>query len=326
MRFKWMYALSMVTSVLLSGCMGAVLKSDPSSQFVRGTLSRQEDGFWFSACGTATSMRADVTSALLQAEFDAHSVGDGWPVYVEARASMAMNPVVLQEPLVIGGSLAACEHTLPGIELRAVTAEGDVVFDLREQQVRVQYRDRLLQLGFERPEVKRLARERRWEQTMGGGGKDHRLLFSIEPQPCRTTSGAWYALSMVAEVNGTDYRGCARLGDLEHWPLRAAYVTSDSMTTRKLRLSLGRDQRFMLAEDYMNDQPIIEYPGRWSRVSADQLRLEPDDRDMQPIDFQIGADGTLALGTFHPAYGRVLTLQPSARMLRADSGELDWWD
>ncbi len=327
MRFKWMSALVVIIPLLTAGCGLQSLKPGEADQLVRGTLSKEGDGYRFSGCGGTDTLDVEVVSDLLKQEYAAQSIGEGWPVYVEARAASGANPLVLKEPLVVGGSLAACEYTLPGIELRAVSEDGKVIIDLRDRYIRVHYPGRLLQLGFDRPEVERLAGERRWQQVMsvGGGRKEHKLLLEVEPRACRGKSGAWYALSMEAEVNGSYYRGCARLGDLEHWPLRALYVTPDSIDTRRLSLAFARDGRFRLVEDYLNNQPVIEYQGRWERLSAERVRLYPDDRELTPIDFQLHTDGRLTLEGFHPAYGRSLELQAAGAMLRIASGELDWW-
>ncbi|GAA0681879.1 hypothetical protein GCM10009104_03280 [Marinobacterium maritimum] len=294
---------------------------------MRGTLSKKGEGYRFSVCGAKDTLSVEVASDLLKREYAAQSIGEGWPVYVEAQAAVGASPLVLKQPLVIGGSLAACEYTLPAIELRAVSDDGKVILDLRKRHVRVHYPGRLLQLGFERPEAERLARMRRWQQTMasGGGRKEHQLLLEVEAKPCRGKSGAWYALSMEAEINGNYSRGCARLGDLEHWPLRALYVTPETISTRRLSLALAREGRFRLTEDYLNNQPVIEYQGRWERSSSELLSLYPEGLELQPIHFGLDADGGLELEGFHPAYGRSLELQPAGDMLRISSGELDWW-
>lgn len=303
------------------------VKPGASEQLVRGTLSKEGEGYRFSACGTADAMEVEVGSDLLKREYAAQSVGEGWPVYVEALASAGVEPLVLKQPLVIGGSLAACEYTLPDIELRAVSDDGKIIVDLRDRQIRVHYPGRLLQLGFERPPVERLASGRRWQQSLqtGGGRVEHQLSLEIEPGSCRGKSGAWFALSMEAEINNTYYRGCARLGDLEHWPLRSHYITSDSISTRRLSLFFERGGRFRLTEDYLNNQPVIEYQGRWERLSTEFVRLYPDDQELEPIKFRFTAGSGLELQGFHPAYGRTLELKPAGPMLRLSSGELDWW-
>lgn len=327
MRFKWIAAWGVVMPLLMTGCGLQSVKPGAADQLVRGTLVKEGEAYRFSPCGSADSMDVELASNTLQQEHAAHSIGDGWPVYVEAKAAAGVDPLILKQPLVIGGSLAACEYTLPNIELRAVSDDGEVVIDLRQRHIRVHYSGRLLQLGFDRPEAERLARQRRWQQTMkaGAGRKQHSVLLEVEPGACRGKSGAWYALSMTAEVNGTYYRGCARLGDLEHWPLRDLYVTPDSMNTRRLALALAREGRFRLTEDYLNNQPVNEYQGRWERLSSTQLRLHAEGSELQPITFQLNVDGELQLQGFHPAYGRSLELQPAGDMLRISSGELDWW-
>ncbi len=326
MWFKWISAWAVIAPLLITGCTLQTVKPGEAGQLVRGTLSKEGEAYRFLACGAAETLTVEVASDRLRQEYEAQSIGEGWPVYVEARAAV-VDPLVLKQPLVVGGSLAACQYTLPGIELRAVAHDGKAVIDLRQQHIRVQYPGRLLQLGFDRPEAERLAQTRRWQQAMpsGNGRKEHQLLLTVEPRPCRDKSGAWYALSMAAEINGRDYHGCARLGDLEHWPLHAVYVTSDSISTRRLSLALAREGRFRLTEDYLNNQPVIEYQGRWERLSAEYLRLYPDGRELAPINFRLGVDGGLALAGFHPAYGRELELEPSGDLLRITSGELDWW-
>ncbi|MBA4501719.1 hypothetical protein [Marinobacterium marinum] len=327
MRFKWMPVLGVIMPLLMSGCAQQSVKSGAAGQLVRGTLSKEGEVYRFSACGSTDVLNAEIASDVLIQEHAAQSLGEGWPVYVEAWAGAGVAPLVLEQPLVIGGSLAACEYTLPGIELRAVSDDGRVIIDLRDHHVRVQYPERLLQLGFERPEVERKAQSRRWQQVMvsGGGHKEHQLSLEVESRACRGKLGAWYALSMDAEVNGVYARGCARLGDLEHWPLRNAYATPDSISTRRLSLTFERDGRFRLVEDYLNNQPVMEHLGRWERVTAAMVRLYPDEQGQPSVSFRLGTGGELVLEGFHPAYGRALELQPTGAMLRVSSGELDWW-
>lgn len=327
MRFKWVSLFCVAVFALMAGCTPQSVKPGQTDQLVRGTLSKEGEGYRFSACGMSEVLDAELASDLLKREHLAQSIGEGWPVYVEALGNIGKGSVVLVQPLVVGGSLSACEYNLPGIELRAVAEDGSVVVDLREQHLRVQYPGRMLLLSFDRPEVNRMALERRWQQTLpaGGGRKEHEFSLKVVPEPCRGTSGAWYALGMNAKVNGVQYRGCARLGDLGHWPLRIRYATADSITTRRLSVSFERDGRFRLVEDYLNEQPVIEYSGRWQRLSSERVRLFPDDQQLAPITFQIGTGGHLRLQGFHPAYGRSLELNPAGPVLRVSSGELDWW-
>lgn len=328
MQSKWSASGWLVLVTLLTGCTGSGIKPQDQTQLVRGTLSREAEGYRFVPCGARVAQPVEVGSETLQREQARHSLGEGWPVYVEALAAPQAGQLSLLQPLVVGGSLAACDHTLAEIELRGVTDDGQRVIDLRERQIRVQYRGRLLQLGFERPPVQRLARERHWQQTMTapGGRGEHELALTVVPTPCRGGSGAWYALSMSAEVNGEAVQGCARLGDLQHWPLRERYRTPDSIRTRRIELLLTRDGRFRLREDYLNQQPVIELQGRWRRPAVDRLQLVPDEAELAPLRFRLSPQGDLQLVHFHPAYGDALRLEPDGALLRLRSGELDWWD
>lgn len=327
-QFKRVFTSVLAFPFMLVGCaLNSPQSGGESGYLVRGTLTQEQDRYRFAVCGDSDSRPVELKSSVLVGAFAEHSLGDGWPVYVEAMAVKgAGDKLALRDPLVVGGSLSTCKHKLPGIELRAVSADGAAVFDLRERQIRVQFRDRLLQLGFKRSAVDRRGLERRWEQTMpGGGGRRERTLkLRIIPATCKGSSGAWYALSMTAELNDKTYHGCARLGDLEHWPLRQRYVTPDSISTRRLSLVLIPDGRFRLTEDYLNNQPVIEHIGRWERLSASRVRFSPDDTHARPFIFDVAADGRLSLSEFHPAYGYELMLEPAGTILRINSGELDW--
>ncbi|MBV0932829.1 hypothetical protein [Marinobacterium weihaiense] len=327
--FKHVPVTVLVLPLILAGCkVNDVRPGQGSGYMVRGTLSQEADGYRFAACDVHDGQAVHIGSAALEAAFAQHSLGEGWPVYVEAVARHdADTGLALVEPLVVGGSLGSCDHVLADIELRAVADDGSVVFDLREDRIRVQYRDRLLQLGFKRPEVERMGGERRWRQSMSSGSRrgGHELTFELRKSPCTDDGGTWYALSMSAELNDRFYRGCARLGDLEHWPLRRQYVTDDSVTTRRLSLVLERNGRFRLTEDYLNDQPVLEREGEWRRLTGDRVRFEPEGEDIPPLSFRLAPDGRLSLSRFHPAYGRALDLQPVGPVLRLSSGELDWW-
>lgn len=266
----------------------------------------------------------------LAAEYARQSLGEGWPVYVEAFGALSSEGVELNRPVLIGGSLQVCDHHLPGVSLRGVSPRERAVFDLREGSIRVSFEDSLRQLGFRRPEVERRGQVRRWQQVMsaGGGRQTHELLLEVEKRACVGPHGAWYALSMNAELDGRYYQGCARLGDLEHWQLFAGYQTPASLTTRRLGLQLERDGSALLLEDYLNDQPVLEHRGRWRLTGGDRLEIRLEDEglpaDSRKLVFTLELDGRLRLTHFHPAYGRELELLPAGdAMVRED--ELDWW-
>jgi hypothetical protein len=325
---KWF--LLLLIGFGLSGCAGLSNRSDDARHYWRGTLIQDAQGYWFELCGEAERHPVVRLGAPLEREYARHSLGEGWPVYVEVLGQVSEDGVTLDDPVLIGGSLQACELHLPGIKLRAVSERDNAVFDLREQHIRVHFRDSLRQFGFTRPEVERLAAVRRWQQTMktGGGRRDHNLSLEVEKRGCEDTRGGWYALTLSAELDGRLYTGCARLGDLEHWRLSNRYQTPDSLTTRRLTLQLEPDGRAVLLEDYLNQQPVIEHQGRWQQTGSGRLRLEfmPQGGFAAPqsLTFGLSLEGRLRLNHFHPAYGRELELLPTGERLMQHP-ELDWW-
>jgi len=320
----------MLLSLVLTGCAGVASQTAEPRLYWRGMLVQDAQGYWFELCGKAARHPVVMQDEIFEREYARQTLGDGWPVYIEAFGRVQNEGVALVEPVLIGGSLKACDFHMPGIELRGVSSRDRAVFDLRERHIRVHYRDSLYQLGFERPEVERLGRKRRWSQAMasaGGRKEEHQLLLEIEKRGCEGPQGGWYALTLAAEVDGRSYSGCARMGELEHWRLFTRYRTADTLTTRRLSLQLEAGGRARLLEDYLNQQPVIEYNGRWLQSDSGTLTVWLDTSVAgmeQALQFRPGLDGRLELTRFHPAYGRALELIPSGQsMLQRE--DLDWW-
>lgn len=321
----------LLLALLLSGCagMGTASRTDGENRFWRGTLVQGAEGYWFELCDQAGRHPVIHLGEPLAEEYARQRLGEGWPVYVEAFGQMSSEGLALSHPVLIGGSLTVCNFHLPGVRLRGVSSRDNAVFDLRDHAIRVSFGDSLRQLGFSRPEVEHLGNMRRWRQTMsaGGGRRTHELLLEVEKRACEGPHGAWYALSMTAELDGRYYRGCARLGNLEFWRLFTGYQTAETLTTRRLGLQLEPDGKALLLEDYLNQQPVIEYRGEWRLKGGERLeiRLEGDlPAGSERLEFGLGLDGRLMLTHFHPAYGRELELLPSGvPMVQQD--ELDWW-
>jgi len=329
-NFHW--SLLLLSCLLLAGCAG--VKSLPSSgeaqRFWRGILVQEEEGYRFEPCGRGGSRPVVHMGAPLAAEYARQSLGEGWPVYVEAFGTLSSEGVALNRPVLVGGSLQVCDHHLPGVDLRGVASRDRAVFDLRGESIRVSFEDSLHQLGFRRPEVERRGAVRRWQQVMsaGGGRQTHELVLEVEARDCVGPHGAWYALSMKAELDGRYYQGCARLGDLEHWQLFTGYQTPPSLTTRRVGLQLERDGSALLLEDYLNEQPVLEHRGQWRMIRGDRLEIRLDEEglsaDSSRLVFALALDGRLQLTHFHPAYGRELELLPAGSSM-VQQGELDWW-
>jgi len=327
-NFRWPVLL---LGLLLAGCAGMNTspRMDEGSRFWRGTLVQDADGYWFELCGQVGRYPVIHLGEPLAEEYARQRLGDGWPVYVEAFGQMLPEGLDLGHPVLIGGTLKVCDYNLPGVRLRGVSSRDNAVFDLRDRYIRVSFGDSLRQLGFRRPEVERLGNTRRWRQEMTAGGKrqTHELLLEVETRACEGPHGAWYALSMTAELDGRYYQGCARLGDLEHWRLFTGYQTAETLTTRRLGLQLESDGKALLLEDYLNQQPVIEHGGRWRLTGTDRLevRLEGDlPAGSERLVFGLALDGRLKLTHFHPAYGRELELLPSGAPM-VQQNELDWW-
>jgi hypothetical protein len=317
-------------SLLLAGCAAVTRPSGEVGNFWRGLLVQDAQGYWFEPCGLTTRHPVARLGEPLAREYARQSLGDGWPVYIETVGRVTPAGVELTQPVLVGGSLRSCTLDLDGIELWAYASRDNVVFELREGTIRVDFRDSLHQLGFKRPEVERRGAVRRWQQTMSGGGgrRDHQLLLEVEKRDCQGPRGSWYALSLSAEVDGRFYSGCARLGDLKRWRLHTRYRTAETLTTRRLSLQLAPDGSAQLLEDYLNGQPVIERSGRWrqSGPARLQLRLEPAGAlgGDSVLTFEFDLEGRLKLARFHPAYGRELELLPAGASM-VQHRELDWW-
>lgn len=331
MVFRSLAATCMAaTVVLLSGCQGTATRPGSGDMLQRGTLTESGGQYWFESClGEERIPVSQLPEAISQAHAR-QSLGDDWPVYVEAFGRHRDGALVLNQGLLVGGGTHACNFGLEGVELRAVSEDENAIFDLTQNQIRVRFANSFLQLAFARPEVERLGAVRRWEQTMPAGGqkRDHRLVLEVMPTPCDGLRGEWHGLSMAARLNGRVFSGCARLGDVENWPLRQRYRTPESVTTRRIELAMTAGGEVQWREDYLNNQPLLEFDGRWHRRSADRVRVVLDNGlqdETSVLEFNVARDGSLKLRGFHPAYGRNLAFQPAAPLLRIDSGELDWW-
>lgn len=325
---NWVVAALAAPLMMLSGCQTTTLKPGAQDQMLRGTLIATGETYWFESCLGGERQPVLAMTDALKASHERQSLGDEWPVYVESLGRQEAEGVMLTQGFLAGGTQRACRFDLPDVELRAVSADEQVVFDLTERHIRVQFIDRLLMLAFERPEVEVEGQVRRWEQSMQGSGESQNtLLLEVRPEACTGKRGDWYGLSMEAELNNRYFSGCARLGDFVHWPLRQRYQTPDSVQTRRIDLSLMADGQLHWREDYMNDQPLLEHEGRWRRLSPSLVQVVLDGQGASDAGmvFRVADDGALKLEGFHPAYGRDLEFESSAGLLRFNSGELDWW-
>lgn len=315
--------------MLVSGCAGTSSILGNENNLWRGSLIKSDGQYWFESCIDGKRIPVKALPEEVRESHAVQSVGNDWPVYVEVIGRIEPEGLVMGQGLLVSGTPRACKYGLDGIELRGVSEREDVVFDLLENYIRVQFVDQMLVLAFERPEVEAEGFVRRWKQEMVGGGQvRHSVLLEARPKACFDKRGGWYGLSMEAELSGRYYKGCMRLGDQANWPLRQRYQTPDSMSARfiDVQLELGGVVRWR--EDYKNDQPLLEYEGRWERLTPGQLQLtlyEHTGSGEVALVFAIASDGTLELKNYHPAYGRSLKLEAQSKLLRFDSGDLDWW-
>ncbi len=317
--------------LVLSGCSTNAPRPDGNDQVMRGSLVQSGGQYWFESClGTAREPVMSLPKQLEQAQ-QRQSLGEDWPVYIEGMGRREAEGVVLSQGLLAGGTQRACGFGLAGIELRAVSADEKVVFDLTDEYLRVSFVDRFLTLSFKRPDVEREGTTRRWQQEMQGSGQTrHSVSLDVRPDSCKGLRGEWYGLTMEAELNERYYYGCARLGDFANWPLHQRYQTPDSIQTRRIDLSLDPDGKVQWREDYRNDQPLLESEGTWQTIAPGviQVQLEPSEDSRQEASilmFKVTESGELQLQGFHPAYGRNLGFEAAAGLLRLESGDLDWW-
>ena len=318
-------------ATLLAGCKSQDIKPADQDALLRGVLAVSQGQYWFESCLGGERLAVAALPEVLEQAYRRQSLGDDWPVYVEAFGRIEASHVELSRGVVLGGGARACQFGLDGIELRGVSEDGMVVFDLTRDQIRVRFRDRLMHLAFERPEpeaadIENPGPRRHWKQQMQSSNRRHKVSLSVAPEACTGPRGGWYGMSMEADVNGRYFKGCARLGDLSHWPLRERYTTLPSIATRRIDLMLMPDGSLVWREDYLNDQPLLEHDGHWRRVSGDRIELSLDGQGSGPaLVFSVSPNGELNLAAYHPAYGNELTLAPAAGPMRYDSGELDWW-
>ncbi len=330
-RRSGIFAGVVLPMLVLSGCSTQAPKPGAQDRIMRGTLIQADGKYWFESCvGKEREPVVDLPNSLQQAH-KSQSLGDDWPVYIEGMGRREAEGVVLSQGLLAGGTQRACGFGLSGIELRAASADEQVVFDLTEEYLRVSFVDRFLTLSFERPEVEREGMIRRWQQEMQGSGQSrHSVALDVKPGSCKGLRGEWYGLTMEAELNERYYYGCARLGDFANWPLHQRYQTPDSIQTRRIDLALAADGKVQWREDYRNDQPLLESEGAWQKVAPGliQVQLAPAEdslQDASTLMFKVTENGALQLQGFHPAYGRNLAFEAAAGLLRLESGDLDWW-
>lgn len=319
-----------VVMVLLSGCQGTATRPGSADMLQRGMLIETEGQYWFESCLGEERVPVSRLPDVIRQAHARQSLGDDWPVYIEAFGQRGDGALMLSQGLLVGGGTQACNFGLNGIELRAVSEDENTIFDVTQNQIRVRFANSFMQLAFARPEVERLGGLRRWQQSMQASGQsqEYRLVLEVSPVACSGLRGEWHGLSMEARLNGRSFSGCARLGDVENWPLRQRYRTPDSVTTRRIELAMTANGEVVWREDYLNDQPLLEFEGIWQRRSTDRIRVVLKNGlqdDSSVLEFNIAQDGSLRLRGFHPAYGRNLAFEPAAPLLRMDSGELDWW-
>ena len=127
-------------------------------------------------------------------------------------------------------------------------------------------------------------------------------------------NGAWSAYFTELNLNGKQYLGCARLGEIGMLRLAQSYSTPSSEYLRSLRMVLGPNHSVSLAEDYRNGQPVTRWIGSWHWLDEQLiLRLTQPNNAIaaQTLLWQLEPTGDLKLVSDSERYGEGLTLQPS---------------
>ena len=311
--------------VMISGC-GSLPFSDTSSRnYQRGWLSIQDEQFYVRGCRETQPRLIDQVPRQLERLFRQRDITS--PLYIEwiGEPSLPEQPVQLTQLRYVVSDPSACQIHLNDVLMYAQGERPDWQLSITDSHIRIFLPQRRRTLMFPVGSVIRQGADWWWESNIEGNNRKHRLSLRIQPAACQDDQ-AWFALSAVMILDGREYIGCAKRGNLERLDLFTEYRLDETIQTRDIRLKLRADGSALLREDYLNQQPALESRGKWQQLSGGRLLVSLDDPDpklnQEALMFFLTEQG-IRLPGFHPRYGHNgLHLQPSGTAMPWAAGRL----
>ncbi|UTW12493.1 hypothetical protein [Marinobacterium rhizophilum] len=306
--------------VALAFVAGCALQPRPGADneqlFYRGEVSPDGDRWVIQPCYSRRRQVLSDPLGLLAERYQAQAVLPGLPLYMELRASTAGEVGNL---LLVGGDSRACAAELDGIRLRAAGFAPDWAADLSGDRLDVRDQSRRMRFIFSVTQTSSRRGDLRWEgrlQTPDGKARDVDL--RLRESGCEDASGVWYGLSVNMRLDGRNYQGCGRYGDLTRTALAGRYsrvLVSGEGPARTTVLELSAEGAASLSEDYHDGAEPVRRDGSWRWMPTGKLMLHLMQRDGESEQqlrlFRRQPDGTLVLEGRVPEYGVVgLRLSP----------------
>lgn len=314
------YFFVVLVGLLLSACQVRP-NEQPDAVYQRGVVKSLNGRFLFQPCQSHGWRILKSPPSILASEYRRQTHGEAaLPVYVEGWGEQGADGWELTEPRMIGGDLATCEHWLSGVQLRAGGLDPVWTVDLTSHRLVFNDISHLQTLIFRRPDSSRDGRTWIWDGEIKEKSDSTRLELRVGPTPCYDKLGVWYALSAKVLADGDALQGCARYGDLERFLLFETYQTDPKRYLRHLTLLLAPEGAATLRDDYDNGQPVLVRHGSWQQLGDGNLLLSlkrsGDDAGDETLLFRRRADGSLALESDSPRYGKGLKLSPHGKVLQ----------
>lgn len=301
-------------SAIITACGSLPFADQSSRNYQRGWVSYEEGQFFVRGCRESEARQLAQAPRQLERLFNQRDVSA--PLYVEwiGEPNLAGQAVEIAQLRYVSSDPLSCQIPLNDILMQAQGVRPDWQLSITEDHLRVFLPQQRRTLIFPVGQVMRQGADWWWESEIEGNNRKHRLSLRIQPAACQDDQN-WFGLSAVLILDGTEYLGCAKRGQLERLDLFTEYRLPSAIETRDIRLQLKPDGSALLSEDYLNQQPPLISRGSWQQLSNARLLVSLDDPDpklnQEALMFVLTEQG-ITLPGFHPRYGHNgLRLQPS---------------
>lgn len=300
--------------IMLSGCVTLPFGESSPRNYQRGWVSMENEQFFVRGCRETETRIIEQPPRQLERLFRQRGVTT--PLYIEwiGEPSVLGQPVEITQLRFVDPDPASCQVHLNDVLMHVRGTQTDWQMSITDAHIRLFLPQQRRTLVFPVGSVMRQGADWWWESEIEGSNRKHRLSLRIQPVACQDDQ-AWFGLSALLTMDGREYVGCAKRGNLERLDLFTEYRLDESITTRDIRLKLSADGSALLSEDYLNQQPALESRGTWQQLSGGRLLVSLDDPDpklnQEALMFVLTEKGVRLPG-FHPRYGHDgLYLQPS---------------
>ena len=310
---------------VLSGCVSLPFSDTSSRNYQRGWVSMEDEQFFVRGCRETEPRVIDQTPGQLERLFRQRDVTT--PLYVEwiGEPRLPGQPIQITQLRYVASDPSSCQAHLNDVLMHAQGERPDWQMSITDSHIRIFLPQQRRTLVFPAGSVMRQGADWWWESDIEGRNRKHRLSLRIQPAACQDDQ-AWFGLSVLMTLDGREYIGCAKRGNLERLDLFTEYRLAETIETRDIRVKLGDDGSALLSEDYLNQQPALESRGSWQQLSSGRLLVTLDDPDpklnQEALMFVLTEQGILLPG-FHPRYGHNgLHLKPSGIPMPWAAGRL----